>query len=412
MRKILFSALALLALAAFKPASAADVKIGILFPLSGNAASAGQASKAALETAIDIVNNKHPEMKNIPLAAGAGLPRLGGAKIVPIFVDHQGNPSEAQSQALRLITEEHVTALFGAYQSSCTFTATAVAERYGIPFVVGDSSALNITGRGFKTVFRVTPIASDYADTYMRFFADLKKQGKRVGSIAVVNENTDYGTSVGDTIVAAAKKGGIDVVAHIAYNANGTDVSPQVLELKQKKPDVVIFVSYTADAILYMKTMKTLDYLPPMVIGDDTGFSDPAFIPAVGSIAQGVMNRSAWVVGKPGSTTYAINELYKKKTGRDLDDTSGRNMEGFLVLADAINRAGSTEPAKIIAALKAIDLKPDQLMMGYRGVKFDQTGQNIEAATALIQLLGKDYEAVWPEHNATAKLEWPMKGWK
>jgi branched-chain amino acid transport system substrate-binding protein len=412
MKKILVFALALLALAAFKPASAADVKIGILFPLSGNAASAGQASKAAVETAIEIVNGAHPEMKNIPLAAGMGLPKLGGAKIVPIFVDHQGNPSEAQSQALRLITEEHVTALFGAYQSSCTFTATAVAERYGVPFVVGDSSALNITGRDFKTVFRVTPIASDYADTYMRFFADMKKQGKHVDKIAIVNENTDYGTSVGDTVAASAKAHGIEVVARIPYSANSADVSPQVLELKQKKPDVVIFVSYTSDAILYMKSLKTLDYQPPMVIGDDTGFSDPAFIPAVGSIAQGVMNRSAWVVGKPGSTTFAINELYKKKTGRDLDDTSGRNMEGFLVLADAINRAGSTDPAKILKALESISLKPDQLMMGYRGVRFDQTGQNVEAATALIQLQGPAYEAVWPAHNATAKLEWPMKGWK
>ena len=67
----------------------------------------------------------------------------------------------------------------GAYQSSCSFTATAVAERYGIPFMVGDSAALNITGRGFKWVFRATPIATDYARTYMRFFADMKKAGQK-----------------------------------------------------------------------------------------------------------------------------------------------------------------------------------------------------------------------------------------
>jgi branched-chain amino acid transport system substrate-binding protein len=96
-----------------------------------------------------------------------------------------------------------------------------------------------------------------------------------------------------------------------------------------------------------MKTMKNLDYVPPMVIGDDTGFSDPSFIPAVADIAQGAMNRSAWDIGKPGSTTYRINEMYKAKTGRDLDDTSARNMQSFLALADALNRAGSTEPEKI-----------------------------------------------------------------
>ena len=113
------------------------------------------------------------------------------------------------------------------------------------------------------------------------------------------------------------------------------------------QPDAVIFISYTADTILYFKTLKNLDYLPPIIIGDDAGFSDPAFIPNVGDIAQGAVNRSAWDVGKPGSNTYKINDMFKAKYGRDLDDTSARWMQGFLVLADAINRAGSTDPAKI-----------------------------------------------------------------
>jgi branched-chain amino acid transport system substrate-binding protein len=147
-----------------------------------------------------------------------------------------------------------------------------------------------------------------------------------------------------------------------------------------------------------------------MVIGDDSGFSDPSFIPAVKDIAQGVMNRSAWVIGKPDSITYKINEMYKTKTGRDLDDTSARNMQGFLALADALNRAGSADPEKIRAALAQTDLKPNQLMMGYEGVKFDNTGQNILAATYLIQLQVEKYVLVWPEDHAEAKLEWPMTG--
>lgn len=394
-------------------ARAADpVKVGVLFPLTGNAAAAGQAAKAAVELAADIVNNAHPDLKQIPLAEGAGLPALGGAKIELTFIDHQGNPSVSQQQALRLINQDKVHVLFGAYQSSCTLTATPVAERNGIPFVVGDSAALNITQRGLKTLFRVTPIASDFAAAYMQFFADMNKAGNTVKSVAVVNENTDYGTSVADAVEAAAKKAGFTVTNRIPYSASTTDVSAQVLQLKDKKPDVVIFISYTADAILYMKTMKNLDYMPPMVLGDDSGFSDPSFIPAVFEVAQGAMNRSSWDIGKPGSHTAKINELYKAKTGRDLDDTSGRNMQAMLTLADALNRAASTAPDKIIAALKATDLKPDQLMMGYRGVKFDETGQNILASTYLIQLKGKEYKVVWPDKNATDKLVWPMKGWK
>ena len=406
------AATAAFALGAANPANAADkVKIGIIWPLTGNAASAGQASKAAAELAADIVNNAHPELGDLPLAKGAGLPNMGGAKLELIFTDHEGNPALAQQLATRLITQDKVDVLMGAYHSSCSFTATAVAERQGVPFMVGESAAGNITGRGFKWTFRGTPIASDYARTYMRFFADMKKAGKTIGSIAVVNENTDYGTSVANAIVEEAGKANIPVAIRIPYSAKSTDVSAQVLQLKEKKPDVVIFISYTADAILYMKTMKNLDYKPPMVIGDDTGFSDPSFVPAVADIAQGAMNRSAWAIGKPGSVTSKINDMYKAKTGRDLDDTSARNMQSFFALADALNRAGSTDREKIRVALTQTDLKSNQLMMGYQGVKFDKTGQNILAATYLIQLHGKNYELVWPDSAATAKLQWPMAGW-
>src|ERR1700689_2478855 len=390
-------------------ARAADaVKIGILWPLTGNAAAAGQASKAAIEVALDIINNAHPELGSLPLAATAGLSSMGGAKLDVVFVDHEGNPSTAQQLATRLITQDKVSVLMGAYQSSCSFTATAVAERYGVPFMVGESSALNITSRGFKWTFRATPIATDYARTYMRFFADMKHEGKKIDSIAIVNENTDYGTSVGDAIVAEAKKADLPVAIRIPYSASSTDVSAEVLQLQQKQPDVVIFISYTADAILYMKTIKSLDYKAPMIIGDDTGFSDPSFIPAVADISQGVMNRSAGAMGKPGSTTYKINEMYKAKTGRDLDDTSARNMQSFFALADAINRAGLTDAEKIPDALTKTELKPDQLMMGYQGGKLDQTGQNILASTYLIQLGGKRYDLVWPDTAANAKLQWPM----
>jgi len=395
------------------PAWSADgVKIGVIYPLTGNAASAGNSAKDAVELGAEIVNNAHPELNGIPLAATAGLPRLGGAKIELVGADHQGNPSVGQTQTLRLITQDKVVAMLGAYHSSVALTSTAIAERQGIPFLVADSVALNITQRGFKWIFRTGPIASDFAKAYTSFLTELRGQGKKIDSFAIVNENTDYGTSVAASIVEAANAVGIKLAAQIPYNANSPDVSAQVLQLKQLSPDVVIFISYTADTILYFKTMRNLDYLPPMIIGDDAGFSDPSFIPAVGDLAQGAINRSAWDVGNPGSNSFKINEMFKAKTGRDLDDTSARWMQGFLVLADAINRAGSTAPEAIQTALRETQLAPDQLMIGYRGVKFDATGQNTLSATYLIQLEGKSYQSVWPEAKATAKLEWPMRGWR
>src|SRR5260221_2233021 len=104
--------------------------------------------------------------------------------------------------------------------------------------------------------------------------------------------------------------------------------------------------------------------------------------------------------------------MYKKKSGDDLDDTSARQMQGFFVLCDAIDRAGSTEPAKILAALKATDLKPDQLIMGYKGVKFDDKGGNMLASALVIQLQdGEHYIPVWPKDRATTPPVFPYKGW-
>jgi len=413
MRKAIMVGASLWALGLAGAASAqAPVKIGLLAPLSGNSASAGNSSRAAIEIGVEIVNGDHPELAPLPLAGGAGLPNLGGAKIELVVADHQGNPSTGQSQALRLITQDQVVALTGAYQSSVTQTASATAERYGIPFVNGESVAGNLTERGFKTFFRTTPVAADFAKNYLEFMRDLVKAGHPLKTIALVFENTEYGTSVAETIRGAAKGSEFTLVADIPYNANTADVSSQVLQLKDKQPDAAIFIGYTSDAILYVKTMKTLDYMPPLMLADDAGFSDPAFIESVSSLAQGLMNRSAWSTGKPGSVTDKINAMYKAKTNRDMDDTSARGLQGFLVLADAINRAGSTKPEAIIKALSETNLTPDQIVMGYRGVKFDAKGQNILAATYLIQLAGDKYFAVWPERSAERPIQWPYKGWK
>lgn len=111
------------------------VKIGVIMPMSGGTASIGAHAKAAIEVAMDIINNAHPELGNLPLAKNAGLAGLGGAKIEAVFADNQGNPATGQNQALRLITEDKVAAVFGAYQSGITLTSSAIAEKYGIPYL-------------------------------------------------------------------------------------------------------------------------------------------------------------------------------------------------------------------------------------------------------------------------------------
>src|SRR5580658_9871135 len=198
--------------AAIAAAGAAEaVKIGAIYPLTGNAASAGQSEKDAVTLATEIINNAHPELKAMPLGATGGLPNLGGAKIELDEADHQGNPQVGQQQTVRLITQDHIAAMLGSYHSSVSLVATAVAERQGVPYLVADSVAANITGRGFKWTFRTTPFAPDFAKAYADFLNELKKSGKKIDSIAVVNENTDYGTSVSASVLEAAKTANIKV---------------------------------------------------------------------------------------------------------------------------------------------------------------------------------------------------------
>jgi branched-chain amino acid transport system substrate-binding protein len=387
------------------------VKIGAIFPLTGASASQGDSERDAILVAAEVINNPHPGLAALPLGDGKGLPGLGGRKVELDFADHQGNPATSQSQALRLITQDHVVALTGAYQSGSTLPASAVAERYGIPFVSGETSAPSLTERGFKWFFRTTPIGPDFGKAYAEFLTGLKQGGMKIDSIAMVNENTEYGTSTGGAIIQELEAAGFKVGTRIAYTASSSDVSAQVLQLKQANPDVAVFVSYTSDAILFTKTMQSLGWKPPILIGDDSGFADSAFIKEVHDLAQGVISRSSWDVGKPGGVDDILNKMFHERSGHDLDDVSARAMEGFFVLCDAINHAGSTDPAKIQAALKATDLKPEQLMVPYDGVKFNEKGQNVLGSTLLEQLIGGDYVVVWPAKYATQKPKLPYQGW-
>ena len=191
----------------------------------------------------------------------------------------------------------------------------------------------------------------------------------------------------------------------IPYSANGADVTAQVLQLKEKNPSVALFVSYASDAILFMRTMKSLDYLPTMIIGDSAGFSDPSFLPAVGTISQGLMNRSVWNLAPPGcSVLRDQQDLPGEKRPRDRRCQRRATCRRSSCWRTRINRAGAADPKKIQAALSATDWPESAVFIGYRGVKFDDTGQNVLGATYLTQLQGKDYATVWPEAPGNAKL--------
>jgi branched-chain amino acid transport system substrate-binding protein len=386
------------------------VRIGAIYPLSGPLAQAGRDAQAAIEVGEDIVSRPHQGLEGIPLGAGQGLPNLGNDQIQVIVTDHQENASVAQAQALYLIGQTKVVALIGGGGWPSMRAATVAAEHHSIPFLVPDATEPRITGRGFGWVFRTTPLAGDVIDAYLRFLTELKAAGTTIERIAVVSGNDTRSVEIARRLGEAAQTAGL-AVDTIGYKPGGIDMTPAVTLLRQKNPDVAILECDAADASLFIKTMKTFDYRPPLLIGDDDGFSNPGFVAADGNLAQGLIDRSVLSADAPDSPAAIVNGLFKAKTGHDLDDASARTLQGFLVLADAINRAGSSEPSAIQKALRETDLKPDRLIVGYNGVKFDATGQNTHAATYLTQLQGKQYVTVWPADRAAGKLVLPYKAW-
>jgi branched-chain amino acid transport system substrate-binding protein len=106
-----------------------------------------------------------------------------------------------------------------------------------------------------------------------------------------------------------------------------------------------------------------------------------------------------------------INELFKKRSGRDFSGTSARAFVGFFVLADAINRAGSTKPEAIREALIKTNMPAEQLITPWRGVKFDETGQNILVDAIVIQYQGGKPSTIWPFNLATKEMIYPIPKW-
>lgn len=385
-------------------ADAKPVRIGAIYPLTGALASTGADIKTAIEMAVDIVNNPHPDLKPLPLAEGAGLPGLGGAKLEVVFADSQGKPDTGLADAQRLIDEEHVIALTGAYQSNVTATCSRVAEQRGIPYLNGESSSPALTERGYKWFFRTSPNDETFIENMMQFLDTVKSVPTQ--RIAVVFENTDFGVNTNKAVEKFAAQYKRQIVASIAYSAGTPSVTSEVSKLAGAKPDVAIFAAYTSDALLFVRTMRETQYAPPVLLANDAGFIDSAFVKEAGPQAQGVLTRDVWATDIAASHPLLkrLNDMYHARAGKDLNGNNARSMAGVLVLAEAINRAGSTDPEAIRKALIATDLNTDQVAMPWAGVKFDAKGQNAKGAGLILQMKGPGYQTVWPEnfrHDAT-----------
>jgi branched-chain amino acid transport system substrate-binding protein len=389
------------------------VKIGVVYPLSGGLARTGAAIKATLEFTTDIVNNPHPKLGLIPLASCRGLSNLGNRPIELIFADSAGDPATGRAEAERLIEEKKVVALIGCYQSSVTKTASIPAEARGIPFLNAESSSPTLTERGFKWFFRTGPHDVTFSRLFFDMFDDLREQGHEIRRLAILSEDSEWGASAVDVEKRFAAERGYEIVAVELYTTPPASLDAELLRIREANPDALLGQQYLPGAILVVQTLKEMGWFPPGLVVHDAGYVLPDFLKTVGADGNYILSRAAWALAlqerKP--LVKAVNDLHKERVGTSLDGVTARSFTGLITLADAINRAGSTEPEAIRQALVETNIPGERLIMPWKGIEFDEKGQNKHAAGVMVQISEQQYKLVWPFDLAETDLIWPAPGW-
>ncbi len=410
-------------------ASPKVIKIGVIYPLTGPAAAAGRELRAGAELAAEICNKVMPGI-DMPMAKKAGIKSLGGAKIQLIFKDHQGNPQLGADLAKQLIKDDKVVGILGCYYSSVTKTVSAVCERYGVPMINGSSTSPALTKRGFKWFWRTTPHDKYFTQDLFKFLVGLT-QGKVKGVKAVPKkdlepivsacENTEWGSHVSNLIKMFARKYHFKIAKSILYAAKAPDLSAEVQSLIASRPGTMLFASYVSDAILMVKTLKSMKAHPKIIWGQDAGFEKPEFRSTLKDNIVGVLTRTVFIpsIAKVKRVAGEVNALYKKKTGHDLGGASARAFTGLQAWVDILEKAGSTRPKAIQKAANSIYIPGKYLVVPWKGIKFstsgDEIGQNV-LGSGMIGQYQKDangnivLQVVYPFDLATANMIYPFKG--
>jgi branched-chain amino acid transport system substrate-binding protein len=390
------------------------IKIGAIYPFSGADTATGEDLKAGVELALEIINGVHDIA--MPLGREEGLPNRGIERFQIIYRDSKNTPEIATASVEELVHQEGVKGIIGCYSSTVTAAASERAEMLRVPFLNPESTSPTLTQRGFKWFFRTTPHDEMFSRNFFTFLSEFSKRSgiefpKR---LVLVFENQLWGTSVARAERKLAQNLDYEVVEEIPYNARELDLDKEFKRIKSALPAIIMQASYEADAVAFMKGYKSYKIDPLAILAMNAGFISPHFMTIMGNDANFVMSREVWALDiaarKP--LVSSVNEIFRKKYGRNMTGNSARAFTGLIVLADAINRASSSDLTSIRTALLNTDLKQDDLIMPWDGVKFDpNTGQNILGKGIIVQVQDGQYWTVWPWDLASKPVIWPIPGW-
>ncbi len=381
----------------FLRAQAPEIKIGSIQPVTGAISDIGISMRRANQLAVENINSQ------------GGIKSMGGTKLKLLLADTEAKEEMARSETERLI-EEGAVCLIGPFLSGNAMTIATLCEQRGVPFVMDVAAADDITRKGFRFTFRVFPISSNFANNMLLYMSQIMKE-KNIRKIKGVVTNTGdlFGRVQGATFLKFLKEKDfpIDVLGHIEYPLGIQDLSAEVSRIKALKPEVLFPVARPGDAkLMIWELYKQRVELRGIISPGNPGWYDPEFIRETRALSDYIMNNVPWY-NPQGKMYKQVNaEFSKKYPGKHIDTNSGYAYLGVLVIADALERAKSTKPENIVAALRKTYLKQDLLVGG--AVTFDQRGDNVNADSALVQIIEGSIKVVLPQKAAEAKYVYPM----
>lgn len=376
----------LFAAALAAPALAAGpVKIGVINSMTGPEAPIGENITNGIKIALDDLKAK-------------------GINVEVVWEDDTGKPPVGMSALEKLATRDNVAGVVGAYSSAVTSAVAAQAERYKVPLVNPVASKEEITRQGYKWVYRVSATTGDYASILLDMATTLGKPK----TIAILNENTDFGVSGAKSAREYAQKKGIKVVYQEAYSKGSPDYRSTLVQMKQSNPDLVFMVSYVADAILIMRQSREIGITPQAFLGAGAGFATVQFAQEK-AISNGVFSSTQWTpaVSWPGAKEFA--QKYQQRYGKAPTYHAATAHAAMMILGQVAAQAGG-DRAKIQQALNTGSwetIDGPVKFQDYEGYTHQNKHQML-----VEQVQDGKHVTVWPTSIAPGKPIWPFPGWK
>jgi branched-chain amino acid transport system substrate-binding protein len=368
------------------PAEEVPIGLGVVTSISGSLAMFGQAHLQGYDLALQEINDD-----------GGVL----GRPVRLVFEDDGSDPATAATAVEKLATVDRVPLIVGSYSSSATLLAAGMAERHQVPFIIPTAAADEITRQGYRWIFRINAPAAVYIETLLDFLHEVAPPSR----LAIVFENTGFGTSMAEAAERQARARGISVVAYHAYRTGAGDFRSLLAEVKATRPDVVVFVSYLDDAVALMVQSRELDFNPGIFAAGGAGFSLPDFPLLAADAAEFTVSVTQWTpdVGWPGAADFAGR--FEAKYGYLPQYHSAEAYAALLLAADALRRAGSLEHETIRQSLQGTDL-----LTIFGPVRFDQQGQN-DHPMLVTQVVAGRFVTVFPPDVAVQTAVYPAPAW-